>query len=144
MAAEDYVKLNEIIKECEHIVFFGGAGVSTESGIPDFRSKDGLYNQHDIKFDRYRRGRKRTDLAVFFVIFLLNDYTILVLRCKIEIQKCYRKGLILIEIRLCCNNERKFFIYGAENVGTGITDHDFDIIQSLIRRIYRACEGCSR
>jgi DeoR/GlpR family transcriptional regulator of sugar metabolism len=53
MASDDYVKLNEIVRECEHIVFFGGAGVSTESGIPDFRSKDGLYNQHDIKFDRY-------------------------------------------------------------------------------------------
>lgn len=38
-------KLNEIIKENDHIVFFGGAGVSTESGIPDFRSQDGLYNQ---------------------------------------------------------------------------------------------------
>ena len=35
----------EIIKESNNIVFFGGAGVSTESGIPDFRSKDGLYNQ---------------------------------------------------------------------------------------------------
>ncbi len=33
------------IKESERIVFFGGAGVSTESGIPDFRSVDGLYNQ---------------------------------------------------------------------------------------------------
>ena len=33
------------IKESNNIVFFGGAGVSTESGIPDFRSKDGLYNQ---------------------------------------------------------------------------------------------------
>ena len=33
------------IKESKHIVFFGGAGVSTESGIPDFRSVDGLYNQ---------------------------------------------------------------------------------------------------
>ena len=53
MASDDYAKLNEIVRECEHIVFFGGAGVSTESGIPDFRSKDGLYNQHDIKFDRY-------------------------------------------------------------------------------------------
>lgn len=38
-------KLNDAIKECNYIVFFGGAGVSTESGIPDFRSVDGLYNQ---------------------------------------------------------------------------------------------------
>ena len=37
--------LKNIIKESNNIVFFGGAGVSTESGIPDFRSKDGLYNQ---------------------------------------------------------------------------------------------------
>ena len=40
--------LNEIINKSNRIVFFGGAGVSNESGIPDFRSKDGLYNQkHD-------------------------------------------------------------------------------------------------
>ena len=38
-------KLKEYINESNNIVFFGGAGVSTESGIPDFRSKDGLYNQ---------------------------------------------------------------------------------------------------
>ncbi len=37
--------LRKIIDESENIVFFGGAGVSTESGIPDFRSRDGLYNQ---------------------------------------------------------------------------------------------------
>lgn len=37
--------LRQWIRESEHIVFFGGAGVSTESGIPDFRSTDGLYNQ---------------------------------------------------------------------------------------------------
>lgn len=37
--------LQEIIDESKNIVFFGGAGVSTESGIPDFRSVDGLYNQ---------------------------------------------------------------------------------------------------
>ena len=35
----------DLIKNSNNIVFFGGAGVSTESGIPDFRSKDGLYNQ---------------------------------------------------------------------------------------------------
>lgn len=37
-------ELNKMIKESKQIVFFGGAGVSTESGIKDFRSKDGLYN----------------------------------------------------------------------------------------------------
>ena len=37
--------LQQIIDDSENIVFFGGAGVSTESGIPDFRSVDGLYNQ---------------------------------------------------------------------------------------------------
>ena len=38
-------QLNEWVKNTDNIVFFGGAGVSTESGIPDFRSVDGLYNQ---------------------------------------------------------------------------------------------------
>lgn len=38
-------KLKEMVAESDNIVFFGGAGVSTESGIPDFRSVDGLYNQ---------------------------------------------------------------------------------------------------
>lgn len=38
-------KLKQWISESHNIVFFGGAGVSTESDIPDFRSKDGLYNQ---------------------------------------------------------------------------------------------------
>ena len=42
---ENIVKLEKWIKESDNIVFFGGAGVSTESGIPDFRSVDGLYNQ---------------------------------------------------------------------------------------------------
>lgn len=38
-------QLNDWVKASDNIVFFGGAGVSTESGIPDFRSVDGLYNQ---------------------------------------------------------------------------------------------------
>ena len=38
-------QLQDMISESENIVFFGGAGVSTESGIPDFRSVDGLYHQ---------------------------------------------------------------------------------------------------
>lgn len=39
-------KLQALIEKSRRIVFFGGAGVSTESGIPDFRSEDGLYRQH--------------------------------------------------------------------------------------------------
>ncbi len=39
------MNLQEIIDDSKRIVFFGGAGVSTESGIPDFRSEDGLYSQ---------------------------------------------------------------------------------------------------
>lgn len=38
-------QLKQWIDGSDRIVFFGGAGVSTESGIPDFRSVDGLYNQ---------------------------------------------------------------------------------------------------
>ena len=50
----DIERLKELIDASDNIVFFGGAGVSTESGIPDFRSKDGLYNQHDVRFDMYQ------------------------------------------------------------------------------------------
>lgn len=42
---EEIKKLKELIDGTDNIVFFGGAGVSTESGIPDFRSVDGLYHQ---------------------------------------------------------------------------------------------------
>lgn len=43
---EDKIEeFKKLVKNNDNIVFFGGAGVSTESGIPDFRSKDGLYNQ---------------------------------------------------------------------------------------------------
>ena len=52
---EDQLKqFKDMIDASNDIVFFGGAGVSTESGIPDFRSKDGLYNQHDVRFDMYQ------------------------------------------------------------------------------------------
>lgn len=42
---ENIRKLKELVEASHRIVFFGGAGVSTESGIPDFRSTDGLYHQ---------------------------------------------------------------------------------------------------
>ena len=43
--SESAALLAEAIKKSENMVFFGGAGVSTESGIPDFRSSGGIYNQ---------------------------------------------------------------------------------------------------
>ena len=45
MYTEEVAKLQKIIDDSSRIVFFGGAGVSTESNIPDFRSADGLYQQ---------------------------------------------------------------------------------------------------
>lgn len=51
---EKIERLCGYIKEARRAVFFGGAGVSTESGVPDFRSKDGLYNNRGVRFERYR------------------------------------------------------------------------------------------
>ncbi len=42
---DDIAKLAALLQKSQRIVFFGGAGMSTESGIPDFRSSKGLYNQ---------------------------------------------------------------------------------------------------
>ena len=53
MNNEKIARLKQFMAGSNSIVFFGGAGVSTESGVPDFRSKDGLYNQHDIQFEKY-------------------------------------------------------------------------------------------
>ena len=48
---ESMQALVRMLKQSHKIVFFGGAGVSTESGIPDFRSADGLYNEKlDVRF----------------------------------------------------------------------------------------------
>ena len=48
MEAEKLNQLQTILSNGTRMVFFGGAGVSTESGIPDFRSPDGLYH---MKYD---------------------------------------------------------------------------------------------
>ena len=52
--AQKYDAFSEILFESESVVFLGGAGVSTESGIPDFRSKNGLYKKKDRRFARYK------------------------------------------------------------------------------------------
>lgn len=47
-------QFQDMIDKCSHIVFFWWAWVSTESWVPDFRSKDWLYNQHDVQFEKYQ------------------------------------------------------------------------------------------
>ena len=51
---QKYDAFGDILFESEHVVFLGGAGVSTESGIPDFRSKNGLYKKRMKAFGRYK------------------------------------------------------------------------------------------
>ena len=61
MYEEEAARLQEIIDDSQRIVFFGGAGVSTESGIPDFRSADGIYHQ------KYRYSPEQIVSHSFFV-----------------------------------------------------------------------------
>ncbi len=49
-------QLKDWIQSSDNIVFFGGAGVSTESGIPDFRGTNGLYRQGGIKVENMTIG----------------------------------------------------------------------------------------
>jgi len=75
---EKILKLNDLIHSSGSIVFLGGAGVSTESGIPDFRSKDGLYRKTDRRFSRYCPEYLLSDQClhreseVFFAYFRKN------------------------------------------------------------------------
>ena len=75
---EKIERLNTIIDMSASIVFLGGAGVSTESGIPDFRSKNGLYRKADKRFSRYRPEYLLSDQClrrepeVFFAYFRRN------------------------------------------------------------------------
>ncbi len=75
---EKTARLNEIIRESSRIVFLGGAGVSTQSGIPDFRSKNGLYRKADSRFAGYKPEYLLSDRClhrepeVFFSYFRKN------------------------------------------------------------------------
>ena len=85
-------KLKQWIDESSRIVFFGGAGVSTESGIPDFRSVDGLYNQ---KFEYppetiISRSFYERDPAHFF--------------------RFYREKMLPLDFELCSESNKFTFI----------------------------------
>lgn len=68
MYDDEVKKLQEIIDDSRNIVFFGGAGVSTESNIPDFRSADGLYQQN------YKYSPEQIVSHSFFVQNTLGFY----------------------------------------------------------------------
>ena len=76
-----YQERQRIISTSRRIVFFGGAGVSTESGIPDFRSVDGLYNQ------KYAFPPETILSATFFR------------RCTKEFYRFYRDKMLPLEAR---------------------------------------------
>ena len=67
-----YEKLQRLVDESSRIAFFGGAGVSTESGIPDFRSVDGLYNQsYDYPPEQILSQRLHRLVQVVYIIFFV-------------------------------------------------------------------------
>lgn len=67
------MELQQIIDKSHRIVFFGGAGVSTESGIPDFRSVDGLYNQkYDYPPEQILSHTFLCDTQRHFMIFTVT------------------------------------------------------------------------
>ncbi|MCL2602868.1 MAG: NAD-dependent protein deacylase [Defluviitaleaceae bacterium] len=72
-------ELRRLVTESDNIVFFGGAGVSTESGIPDFRSVDGLYNQQydyppEIILSRSFFKKNPREFYRFYKNKLLNEH----------------------------------------------------------------------
>ena len=91
-----YSELQRIISTSRRIVFFGGAGVSTESGIPDFRSVDGLYNQH------YAYPPETILSATFFR------------RCTEEFYRFYRDKMLPLEAK---PNPAHLFLAELEQAG---------------------------
>ncbi|MEG2082354.1 MAG: NAD-dependent protein deacylase, partial [Oscillospiraceae bacterium] len=99
--------LQDIINSSKKIVFFGGAGVSTESGIPDFRSTDGLYNQ------RYKYPPE-TILSHDF--FAYNPQ---------EFYRFYKDKMLCLDAQ---PNEAHLFLARLEKLGklTGIVTQNID------------------
>ena len=77
-------KLDSMIQESNNIVFLGGAGVSTESGIPDFRSVDGLYNQ------KYDYPPETILSHTFYRRKQMSSIAFIVIRCFVWMQNQMR------------------------------------------------------
>ena len=61
-------RFREMLDESEYIVFLGGAGVSTESGIPDFRSRNGLYHKTEKHFSKNKPVILRLEMHILILI----------------------------------------------------------------------------
>ena len=68
MYEKEIEQLQKMIDESQNIVFFGGAGVSTESGIPDFRSADGIYHQS------YKYSPEQVVSHLFLLLSILEAF----------------------------------------------------------------------
>lgn len=90
-------RLREYIKESENIVFFGGAGVSTESGIKDFRSKDGLYNQHDVQFEKYQPEYLLSHSCLYHEPKVFFEYYRQKMNCEGVLPNVTHKTLVKLE-----------------------------------------------
>ena len=89
-------QLKQWVNESDNIVFFGGAGVSTESGIPDFRSVDGLYNQ------KYKYPPETILSRTFFCNHLADFF------------EFYREKLLLLDAK---PNKAHYALAKLENIG---------------------------
>ena len=133
-ASEDLSKLQEIIDRSRRVVFFGGAGVSTASGIPDFRSPDGLYRQE------YGDVDPEMILSTFFFSLRTEDF-----------YAFYRKYMVYPQAR---PNAAHRWLYRLEKQDRlrGIVTQNIDGLHKLAgnRRVYEihgtvhenACMDC--
>lgn len=99
--------LQEIIDKAKKIAFFGGAGVSTESGIPDFRSADGLYQQ------KYKYPPETIISASFFA---LNTE---------EFYRFYREKMIFLDAKPNAAHRKLFELEQAGKL-TGVVTQNID------------------
>lgn len=131
----DTEKLQQIIDESDNIVFFGGAGVSTESGIPDFRSVDGLYNM------KYKYPPEQI-LSRTFYYKMPEDFF-----------RFYRDKLIIKDVK---PNKAHFALAKLEKAGKlkAVVTQNIDGLHQLAgsKRVYELhgstlrnyCEKCSK
>lgn len=98
LSGEDkYKALNEIIGKSKKILFFGGAGVSTESGIPDFRSQCGLYHVKDDRFKEYAPEYLLSRMCLLEEPEVFFDFYKNKLDCRLAVPNATHKKLAELE-----------------------------------------------